>query len=366
MSNSIQICSLDELNIELTDDIRQHLSSQYPEDDGLEAILRAMKRPPANTICRVNQILSSREEVIDGLRHATAKFPQLQVVEHDVFDDVVCILPNNNNSSNHEPTTTTNEKSLCASRVPNGEIIYPKWPARKEKGWPMTHRVVMCDRICGEAVLRGADIFVRGVVAADSGVQAGDTVAVYADIRGFDAKSLPRGLVLDQYKTGTCVFLGLGTAACDRKEFFNSSQGVAIHMSQDQSERAGPCLPPLSGILVDKLMLQNLPSIVVGHVLDPHPHDIILDMCCAPGGKSAHLASLVRNEATIVSCDKSRKKMIATRELFQRFGATCITPLALDSTKMCVQRKGPADQSKTVREVSGSKIIIVASANIVG
>mmetsp|Transcript_46422 Transcript_46422/g.133692 ORF Transcript_46422/g.133692 Transcript_46422/m.133692 type:complete len:234 (-) Transcript_46422:94-795(-) len=58
-------------------------------------------------------------------------------------------------------------------------------------------------------------------------------------------------------------------------------------------------------------------------------------MCAAPGGKSAHLASLVRNQATIISCDKSRKKVLAARELFIKFGATCITPLALDATK-CV------------------------------
>ena len=94
-------------------------------------------------------------------------------------------------------------------------------------------------------------------------------------------------------------------------------------------------LPPLSGVLTDKMMLQNLPSVLVGHTLDPQPKDTILDMCAAPGGKSAHLASLVKNKATIVSCDKSRKKVLATKELFSRLGASCITPLVLDATK-CV------------------------------
>ena len=28
---------------------------------------------------------------------------------------------------------------------------------------------------------------------------------------------------------------------------------------------------------------QNLPSIVVGHVLAPHPGELVLDMCAAPG-----------------------------------------------------------------------------------
>jgi hypothetical protein len=214
----------------------------------------------------------------------------------------------------------------------------------------MTHRVVVCDRFCGEAVLRGSDIFVRGILSADSGIQKGQTVAVYADIRDSNTHPIRRGLVLDNY-TGKCVFLGLGKMDCSRSDIFRSTLGVAVYMSQNPSERAGPCLPPLSGILQDKMMLQNLPSIVVGHALNPKPNEIILDMCSAPGGKSSHLASLVRNQATIVSCDKGRKKMVAARELFKRLGATCIVPLALDSTD-CVERGVSPGQFKSVKEVS--------------
>ena len=41
--------------------------------------------------------------------------------------------------------------------------------------------------------------------------------------------------------------------------------------------------PSLSGVLPHLLFLQNLPSVVVGHVLDPQPSEIILDMCASPG-----------------------------------------------------------------------------------
>ena len=41
--------------------------------------------------------------------------------------------------------------------------------------------------------------------------------------------------------------------------------------------------PSLSGVLPHLLFLQNLPSVVVGHVLDPQASEIILDMCAAPG-----------------------------------------------------------------------------------
>jgi len=45
-------------------------------------------------------------------------------------------------------------------------------------GWPNTHRVVVFNRLCGEAVLRGADIFVRGIICADSGIRKGEDFAV--------------------------------------------------------------------------------------------------------------------------------------------------------------------------------------------
>ncbi len=39
----------------------------------------------------------------------------------------------------------------------------------------------------------------------------------------------------------------------------------------------------------DMLFLQNLPSVVVSHVLDPQPGDRVLDMCAAPGYYNVHM-----------------------------------------------------------------------------
>lgn len=44
------------------------------------------------------------------------------------------------------------------------------------------------------------------------------------------------------------------------------------------------------------ILLQNLPSVVVGHVLGPRPGERILDMCAAPGGKTTHIAALMANQ----------------------------------------------------------------------
>jgi len=131
---------------------------------------------------------------------------------------------------------------------------------------------------------------------------------------------------------------------------FTTSRGVAVEMSCHPAERAGPALPPLSGVMTDKFMMQNLPSIVVARAMDPQPGDVIIDLCSAPGGKTSHLASLVHNDAIVVACDKSRKKMVTARKYFDDLGAACIIPLAWDSTA-CVVRDGSSFRSvEEVRE----------------
>jgi predicted ribosome-associated RNA-binding protein Tma20 len=48
---------------------------------------------------------------------------------------------------------------------------------------PVTKQVLI-SRKAGEAVLRGANVFVPGVLGCSSGVNAGDSVAVMIDLGG--------------------------------------------------------------------------------------------------------------------------------------------------------------------------------------
>jgi 16S rRNA C967 or C1407 C5-methylase (RsmB/RsmF family) len=97
---------------------------------------------------------------------------------------------------------------------------------------------------------------------------------------------------------------------------------------------AGPTLPALNGVLIGKMMLQNLPSALVAHILDPQKGDVILDMCSCPGGKTSHIASLIGNDGLVIACDKGKKKMIEARDFFKSMNATCIVPISTDSTKL--------------------------------
>jgi len=147
------------------------------------------------------------------------------------------------------------------------------------------------------------------------------------------------------------VFLGLGIAECDRATIFRENRGLGIKMCRQQTKRAGLLLPPINGVLPSKMFVQNLPSILVGHALGPRPGDVILDMCAAPGGKTNHLASLTNNNATIIACDKSRRKMVTARQKFKALGATCIVPLHLNSTNNVIR---DGSKARSVKEMIGN------------
>lgn len=349
-------------------------SSEFEDDDAaallaerhMQRLLWAMKTPPSCSIVRVNHLSPvSKEEVVSALKQTVRDwFDQrgvsfgdssgedvtVAVDSHELFDDVITIHIQENPKRSHTPRLSDcNAPSKDSDAVHfSASLTNPAVSddvLRIKAGWPVTHRVVICDRFCGEAVLRGSDIFVRGILCADAGIRQGEVVAVYADLSTSNQVKVTRGSVVEKY-TGRCIFLGLGTAACNRSDFFRLQRGTAIQMAP--LGRVGPILPPLPSV---PGLLQNLPSIVVGHVLSPQRNDMILDMCTAPGGKALHLASLVHNQAIIVACDRSKRKILTAQALFAVEGATCITPIAADSTRL-LRREATTGAYRTVPEVS--------------
>ncbi|GLE11732.1 hypothetical protein PINS_up024325 [Pythium insidiosum] len=100
------------------------------------------------------------------------------------------------------------------------------------------------------------------------------------------------------------------------------------------------------------IYVQNLPSTVVAHALDPQEGDVIIDMCAAPGGKTSHVATLMKNKGLLVCCDKSKRKAVELKRLFsEQLPFDIVHPLRLDSMHSVLPRPAEGERVLSVREV---------------
>lgn len=82
------------------------------------------------------------------------------------------------------------------------------------------------------------------------------------------------------------------------------------------SETAGQCLPFVAGLY----HIQEEVSCIPVMLLDPQPGERVIDLCAAPGGKSAQIAVAMANRGTLVSNDRDALRHRATRGTLDRLG----------------------------------------------
>ncbi len=70
--------------------------------------------------------------------------------------------------------------------------------------------------------------------------------------------------------------------------------------------------------------VQDESSQLVAHVVAPKPGQCVLDACSAPGGKTTHLAQIMRDEGVILAFDVHAHKLELVDQLALRLGITCI------------------------------------------
>jgi 16S rRNA (cytosine967-C5)-methyltransferase len=90
--------------------------------------------------------------------------------------------------------------------------------------------------------------------------------------------------------------------------------------------------------------LQDAASQMVARALDAQPGMRVVDGCAGAGGKTLHLAALMRNQGTILALDPDERKLARLRARARRAGVTIVEARVVDSTKVIKRRHGTADR----------------------
>lgn len=101
-----------------------------------------------------------------------------------------------------------------------------------------------------------------------------------------------------------------------------SSQGIRI--------RSASAVNQLPGFQEGLFQVQGEASQIVGSLLDPRPGERVLDACAAPGGKTTHLAELMRDKGEIIATDVSARGLEKLRQNVQRLSLTSVHQFCVD------------------------------------
>ncbi|WP_048055439.1 RsmB/NOP family class I SAM-dependent RNA methyltransferase [Pyrococcus sp. NA2] len=82
-----------------------------------------------------------------------------------------------------------------------------------------------------------------------------------------------------------------------------------------------------------KIIVQEEASAVASIVLNPQPGEIVVDLAAAPGGKTTHMAELMKNKGKIYAFDIDKMRMKRLKEFVQRMGIKIVKPIIKDARK---------------------------------
>lgn len=109
----------------------------------------------------------------------------------------------------------------------------------------------------------------------------------------------------------------------------------------------------LSGLFT----VQDQSSQLVSLALDPKPHEFVLDLCAAPGGKTTHIAELMKNTGRIYASDIYESRLKSVDHLADNLGISIIKTTPHDACVIDQSLIGKVDKVLADVPCSGLGII---------
>ncbi len=82
-----------------------------------------------------------------------------------------------------------------------------------------------------------------------------------------------------------------------------------------------------------KIIIQEEAAAAASLVLAPKPGETVVDLCAAPGGKTSHMAELMRNKGIIYAFDIDEARIRRMKMLLKRMGITIVRVFKEDAAK---------------------------------
>lgn len=104
-------------------------------------------------------------------------------------------------------------------------------------------------------------------------------------------------------------------------------------------------------------IIQDESSMLVSQVMAPKEGSLVLDVCSAPGGKTTHLAQIMRNKGRIIARDIHGHKLQLVEDNYNRLGINIIETEIFDASSQDKNLVGKVDYCLVDAPCSGLGII---------
>lgn len=124
----------------------------------------------------------------------------------------------------------------------------------------------------------------------------------------------------------------VNTLLTNRQELLKDPKWQPAVLSPDGVYYLGHHIASTEAFQSGKVTIQDESSQMVARLLAPSCQDRVLDMCCAPGSKTSHLAALMQNQGQIEAYDLYEHKIALVNQQLQRLKVMNVQTHVGDST----------------------------------